>query len=920
MANVSDKSILTAAGKALLAQLNAEEKALVIDKMIFANVPNRPEYPQPDDVVPADNVVHQAAVEQRGRLSEDSVIYSTTLASNEGPFEFNWTGAYCSEYGVLVTIDHHSLTPKTVDEPGVSGNTLVRSVVLEYKDIAEITNITVDASTWQYNANPRMKKMDSDVAQANIDQNGKDWFIEDGFLVTPQASAFSIKAGAGYVSGNRVALDFDRSIQVSNKPSFIYIDAHREGTPAGEQVTLFNFVVSAEEKDDYIDSSTGKDVPHFVCKIAQVLGDGSVSDCRPINSVEKNKRDSIKASACLRPVKDIVKGAPLLDRDFIDDQNNVWINPDIYSDGKLIEDGDAVSEFLNGVISTSNGKLVELVPLSSQVLTGESKTKTIRPAKPVFAFHFDGGYVNNFTNLIDKADSLGVPVCLGTIRNMTRDVVGGSLSPEHCTVGQIVDAHKRGHEIFNHGWHSGQNMKPGSNISDAVIEQWVNGSHDWLQELGIDAQVWVTSNGGGVMDQSPHLDPIYIPKILEQHAIALGRTSGITNDKNGYFGCSYGVETKLNIEGLTRANIEGVAISEIEKFIDFCIENNRVAVFHAHDSAKSSQVDVAKFEAVVHLIYAKGCQVVKSQEVFASFSNAFSQGVSTKSLGKQFAKRTSFVDEQLLPITSFENMNFERFNESISYGLKERKRLGEELHILWGNPTKVNAVVRYSQVIPRPFNTDDVTALCAQLEFIEVDGKSGSFGVEIRVDFYTSNDGSGTSALSFRKGARTGVSNAKTKLTVVGANGFCRDDINSCKIVYELAAKTMWSGVREFVLFNPVLNRGVVPATFRRAELETIWTGSVDSGRFTLDSNADDSSFVQIICGSLTSPDDARGSEIMEFNTIERRRIRVYGGDEIEYEIVVRFISPSELEVLSNTPVGDSSFGSFGVTEIRKRW
>ncbi|WP_261383128.1 phage tail protein [Vibrio kanaloae] len=281
MANVSDKSILTAAGKALLAQLNAEEKALVIDKMIFANVPNRPEYPQPDDVVPSDNVVHQAAVEQRGRLSEDSVIYSTTLASNEGPFEFNWTGAYCSEYGVLVTIDHHSLTPKTVDEPGVSGNTLVRSVVLEYKDIAEITNITVDASTWQYNATPRMKKMDDDVAQANIDQNGKDWFIEDGFLVTPQASAFSIKAGAGYVSGNRVALEFDRSIQVPNKPSFIYIDAHREGTPTGEQVTLFNFVVSAEEKDDYIDSSTGKDVPHFVCKIAQVLGDGSVSDLRP---------------------------------------------------------------------------------------------------------------------------------------------------------------------------------------------------------------------------------------------------------------------------------------------------------------------------------------------------------------------------------------------------------------------------------------------------------------------------------------------------------------------------------------------------------------------------------------------------------------------------------------------------------------
>lgn len=283
MANTTDKSILTAAGKALLAQLNAEEKPLIIDKMIFANVPNRPEFPQPDDVVPNDSIVHQEGVEQRGRLSADSVIYSTTLTSDVGPFEFNWTGAYCSEYGVLVTVDHHALTPKTADEPGVAGNTLVRSVVLEYKDIAEITNITVDASTWQYNATERLKKMDTDVAQAIIDQNGKDWFIEDGFLVTPQGIAFNIKAGAGYVSGNRVTLDFDRNVQVPNKPSFICVDAYREGTPNGEQVTLFDFVVTAEEKDDYTDSNN---VKHFVCKIAQVLADGSVSDLRPENALK----------------------------------------------------------------------------------------------------------------------------------------------------------------------------------------------------------------------------------------------------------------------------------------------------------------------------------------------------------------------------------------------------------------------------------------------------------------------------------------------------------------------------------------------------------------------------------------------------------------------------------------------------------
>lgn len=280
MANNTDKSILTTAGKALLAQLNAEEKALVIDKMIFANVPNQQDYPQPDDVVPTNHVVHQEQVEQRGRLSPDSVIYTSTMTSEIGPFDFNWTGSYCSEYGVLVTIEHHALTPKVPEEPGVAGNTLVRSVVLEYKNIAEITNISIDASTWQYNASKRLEKMDNDVALSIVDQNGKDWFIDEGFLVTRSNSSYRIQAGTGYVSGNRVAMEFDRDVQVPNKPSFIYIDAHREGTPTGEQVTIFSFIVTSSELDDYVDNSTGKSIPHHVAKIARVMLDESVVDLR----------------------------------------------------------------------------------------------------------------------------------------------------------------------------------------------------------------------------------------------------------------------------------------------------------------------------------------------------------------------------------------------------------------------------------------------------------------------------------------------------------------------------------------------------------------------------------------------------------------------------------------------------------------
>ncbi|PSV25698.1 phage tail protein [Photobacterium kishitanii] len=288
--------ITTKAGEALIAQMQAENKVLVIDKFIFANVPNRPAFPNRDDVVPVEHVVHESAVHEQGRLTENSVIYSTTLASNVGPFSFNWSGLFCSEHNVLVAINFPPPVDKTVDAPGITGNTLVRSFVLEYKGISETTNITVDPSSWQYDAHKRMSKMDNDTAQAIIDQNGKDWFIDDGFIVTPQSGAYSIKAGAGYVSGHRISLDFDRIIQVPEKPAFIYVDAFREGSPTGEWQTKYTFVVAAEEKDDY-DLFNGE--KHFVCKIAQILGDGSVIDLRKKNDTDENVINSVEQSTGL---------------------------------------------------------------------------------------------------------------------------------------------------------------------------------------------------------------------------------------------------------------------------------------------------------------------------------------------------------------------------------------------------------------------------------------------------------------------------------------------------------------------------------------------------------------------------------------------------------------------------------------------
>ncbi len=284
MINRTNKSILTNAGKALLAKLNADEQPLVIDQMVFANIPNIPDYPQPEDGLPSEYIVHEEPIEQRGRLSENAVIYSSTLRSSVGPFEFNWTGAYCSEHQTLVTIDHHSLTPKTVDESGVAGNTLVRSLVLEYKDVAAITNITVEPESWQYNASQRLSKMDLDVAQSLMDQNGTSWFIENGFLVANVgAGKFEVKSGVGYVNGFRVNLDYDRSLATSLTDANVYIDCFRDGSATGEQFTEYSFVITESNLQDYVDAQNRQ---HYVCKLAEIKSAIGTVDLRPKSNLE----------------------------------------------------------------------------------------------------------------------------------------------------------------------------------------------------------------------------------------------------------------------------------------------------------------------------------------------------------------------------------------------------------------------------------------------------------------------------------------------------------------------------------------------------------------------------------------------------------------------------------------------------------
>lgn len=274
-------SVITIAGEQLFAAKAQANEQLDIDTFIFANVPNQdPSAPiNREEGIPTAHIVYQQNVQQVGRINDNVVVYSTVLDSITGPFEFNWVGLYSSVNQKLVAINHVPTVTKTATAPGEAGNTLNRNFGIEYSGIAALTNITVDAETWQLNFTARLSGMDLLTQQLAADMNGKDWFIDDGLKVVPRATAntFSVTPGVGYVSGLRVELKQEHILIVQSYPQFVYVDAWFSGNANSTWSPQLAFTVTNTEMDDYIDPSGTQ---HYVYKLAVINAADDVGDLR----------------------------------------------------------------------------------------------------------------------------------------------------------------------------------------------------------------------------------------------------------------------------------------------------------------------------------------------------------------------------------------------------------------------------------------------------------------------------------------------------------------------------------------------------------------------------------------------------------------------------------------------------------------
>ena len=284
--------IMTAAGEALKARLQAEGKPLVIDTFVFAHIPNLDPAEQltPGITVPTEQVVYTYPIpdEYRAYVNPNQVVYSALLGSDVGDWSFNWQGLVCSEYDTLIaaatfpTLEKRKYSGAT----GAAGNNLTRNFLLEFSGAKELTGITISADVWQLDFTIRLLGMDERERLSNFDLYGAGWFSGDGWKLARQGGQYACAPGFGYVGGIRAGLAEPMPVVATFTPADVWLDVCLKPQGSDRVATAAPMVV---EPDTEVPFSAADEtgLMHYRALIAQVDAGGVITDKRqPMNGTD----------------------------------------------------------------------------------------------------------------------------------------------------------------------------------------------------------------------------------------------------------------------------------------------------------------------------------------------------------------------------------------------------------------------------------------------------------------------------------------------------------------------------------------------------------------------------------------------------------------------------------------------------------
>lgn len=299
------------------------------DTFVFAYIPGQDpeaEVSRDEQMPPQASIVYTAPVMQYGMLNTDAVVFSVVMDTTVGDFDYNWIGLLDQTSNTLCMIVHTRTQRKIATSGQAQGNTLTRTLAMEFNGAAGATQINVTPQTWQIDYAARLSGIDERQRLAGLDIYGAGAFFGDSFLITRTGETYQAAAGVGYVGGLRASLPADTPVEVGHHPTFIWANASLQGQVTSRWETKIQ-VVAADALQDYIDP---QGFPHYVTQLARINEDGSVTDLRPKGSSGEQEADRVflRKDQNLKDVNDKADARKNIDVYSKNESNARFVNQD----------------------------------------------------------------------------------------------------------------------------------------------------------------------------------------------------------------------------------------------------------------------------------------------------------------------------------------------------------------------------------------------------------------------------------------------------------------------------------------------------------------------------------------------------------------------------------------------------------------
>ncbi|ELI7915166.1 phage tail protein [Yersinia enterocolitica] len=265
------------------AQEAAAGKAVVLDEFVLAYVPDLDHtvpISRAETLPPVAQIVHRQAVNKIGLVNDNAVVYSVTMGTELGDFDFNWIGLVNKASGTVAMIVHAPTQRKVANVAGQQGNVLTRSFLMEYNGAATATGITTPAETWQIDFTARLTGIDEMQRLINVDNYGAGAFFNTGYLVAKAGAQFFVTKGTGYIGGIRADLPANRNITVPAAATKVWADVSLQGNITSQWEAVIKITV-APTLANYSQSG----FMHYVFAVASIDAAGNITDLRPQGSL-----------------------------------------------------------------------------------------------------------------------------------------------------------------------------------------------------------------------------------------------------------------------------------------------------------------------------------------------------------------------------------------------------------------------------------------------------------------------------------------------------------------------------------------------------------------------------------------------------------------------------------------------------------